>query len=183
MYLIAYRIRLPSRRILDNGQARFDSPVDLITLANRFHRVTKFTREAASLSAIPVLALAALARDNPFGRFGIWNSAGKYVRVVKIRTRSTKGEFALIDTHDLGHLISCEEVPIDRTYNFDRVPFPPNIIVDCSAHIGLFTLVAGARYDSAELIAFEPNASNFRMAQLQLARFKNRLRLEEAAVW
>ena len=101
---------------------------------------------------------------------------------MKVRTRATGGEFALIDTHDLGELISCEEVLIERTYDFDRVPFQPDLVADCGAHIGLFTLIAGSRYSSAELVAFEPDVCNFRKAQQQLARFACRLRLIEAAV-
>jgi FkbM family methyltransferase len=102
--------------------------------------------------------------------------------MMKVRTRATGGEFALIDTHDLGELISCEEVLIDRTYDFARVPFESDLIIDCGAHIGLFTLIAGLRYSSAELIAFEPDVYNFRKAQQQLARFASRLRLINAAV-
>ena len=101
---------------------------------------------------------------------------------MKVRTRATGGEFALVDTHDLGELISCEEVLIDRTYDFTMVPFRPDLIADCGAHIGLFTLIAGSHYASAELIAFEPDVCNFRRARRQLARLTSRLRLIEAAV-
>jgi FkbM family methyltransferase len=153
------------------------------SLANRFTRVTKFARQAASLSAMPLLVVAAIARDNPFGQTGMWSSIiGRYVRVIKVRTCTTRGHFALIDTHDLGNLISCEEVLVDGTYDLSVVPFPPDLIVDCGAHIGLFTLVAGLRYSSADLIVYEPDACNFRMAKEQLARFSNRLRFVEAAV-
>jgi FkbM family methyltransferase len=113
----------------------------------------------------------------------MWSSlAGKCFGVMRVQTQVTGGQAALIDTSDLGQLISCEEVLIDRTYDFSLVPFRPDVIVDCGAHVGLFTLIAGLRYCSAELIAFEPNADNFRMAELQLARFASRLRLVKAAV-
>jgi FkbM family methyltransferase len=157
--------------------------MNLSSLAKRIARVTKFTREATSLSAIPVLVAAAIARDSPFGHIGVLSStAGRCIGVVKVRTCATRGEIALINTHDLGHLISCEEVLIEQIYDFAKVPFAPDLIVDCGAQIGLFTLIAGLHYSSAELIVFEPNSSNFRMARQQLARFSNRLRLVEAAV-
>jgi FkbM family methyltransferase len=153
------------------------------SLARRFKRVTKFGREATSLSAVPALVIAAIARDNPFGHAGIWSSAlGKWFGVVKVRTAAMNRQFAIINTHDLGHLISCEEVLIDQIYDLSLVPFRPDLIVDCGAHIGLFTLIAGLRYASAELIAFEPNVCNFRVAQEQLSRFSSRLDLVEAAV-
>jgi FkbM family methyltransferase len=152
-------------------------------LVKRLVRVARFTRAAPSVTAVPSLIVAAIARDSPFGHAGTWNSIlGERFGVMKVRTRATGGEFALIDTHDLGELISCEEVLIDRTYNFAMVPFRPDLIADCGAHIGLFTLMAGLRYSSAELVAFEPDVSNVRKAQQQLARFASRLRLIEAAV-
>ena len=152
-------------------------------LLKRLGRVARFTKAAPSLTAVPSLVVVAIARDNPFGQAGTWNSIfGKYFGVMKVQTRATGGEFALIDTHDLGELISCEEVLIERTYDFDRVPFQPDLVADCGAHIGLFTLIAGSRYSSAELVAFEPDVCNFRKAQQQLARFASRLRLIEAAV-
>jgi FkbM family methyltransferase len=153
------------------------------SLSTRVIRIAKFTKEAFSLSAIPGLVVAAIARDNPFGHTGIWSTTlGRCIGIVSVRTCAARGESALIDTHDLGHLISCEEVLIENIYDFSRVPFSPEVIVDCGAHIGLFSLVAGLRYSSAKLIAFEPNSSNFGMARLQLARFQNRLCLVEAAV-
>jgi FkbM family methyltransferase len=153
------------------------------SLAKRFVRATKFARAAFSLTAVPNLVVVAIARDSPFGHAGMWNSIfGKSFGVMKVRTRATGGEFALVDTHDLGQLISCEEVLIDRTYDLSIVPFRPELIADCGAHIGLFTLIAGLHYSSAELIAFEPNARNFQMARQQLVRFTSRLRLVEAAV-
>jgi FkbM family methyltransferase len=153
------------------------------SLINRLVRVARFARAASSLTAVPSLVVVAIARDSPFGRAGTWNSIfGKIFGVMKVRTRATGEEFAFIDTRDLGQLISCEEVLIDRTYDFSMMPFRPDLIVDCGAHVGLFTLIAGLRYCSAELVAFEPDACNFREAQRQLARFTSRLCLIEAAV-
>jgi len=152
-------------------------------ILKRLTRVAKFTKAATSLTAVPSLIVVAIARDNPFGHAGTWSTFfGKFFGGMKVRTRATGNEFALIDTHDLGELISCEEVLIDRTYDFGMVPFQPDLIADCGAHIGLFTLIAGARYSSAELVAFEPDVCNFRKAQHQLARFTSRLRLIQAAV-
>jgi len=152
-------------------------------LASRLVRVAKFARAAPSLTAVPSLVVAAIARDSPFGRAGTWNSIfGRWFGAMKVRTHATGREFAVIDTRDLGELISCEEVLIDGTYDLSMVPFRPDLIADCGAHIGLFTLIAGLRYSSAELVAFEPDIGNFHKAQQQLARFTSRLRLIKAAV-
>src|SRR5262249_52966232 len=112
-----------------------------------------------------------------------WDSLIGSRGIVEVRTRATGGEPAFIDAHDLGELISCEEVLIDRIYDLNLVPFSPELIVDCGAHNGLFALVAGLRYSSAHLIAFEPGVRNFHAASAQLSRFNGRARLVEAAVY
>jgi FkbM family methyltransferase len=153
------------------------------SLRTRLTRLRTFVREASSLKDIPALAIAAVARDNPFGHDGTWSSTlGRCFGVVKVRTHATAGELALIDTHDLGHLVSCEELLIEKTYDLSLVPFQPDVVVDCGSHIGLFSLIAGLHYPRARLIAYEPDPSNFRLAERQLARFATRLRLVEAAV-
>jgi FkbM family methyltransferase len=154
-----------------------------MSLIGRLKRIGRFASEAISLSAIPELVIAAIARDSPFGSSNMLSrQLGRWYQIVKVRTRSTSGEVALIDTHDLGNLVSCEEVLIEQTYDLMMVPFRPDLIVDCGAHIGLFSLVAGLKYPSADLIAFEPDADNFRLAQEQLGRFASRVTLIEAAV-
>src|SRR5438034_9530102 len=112
------------------------------SLGSRLTRLRTFVWEASSLKDIPALAIAAVARDNPFGNPGTWSSMlGRCFGVVKVRTSATAGEWALIDTHDLGQLVSCEELLIEKTYDLSLVPFQPDVIVDCGSHIGLFSLI------------------------------------------
>ena len=158
------------------------SPV-LPRIATRIRRIRKFTSARTSWKAAPALAIAAIARDNPFGGVGAFNGVfGKAIGIIGVRTQASGGALAWIDTHDLGNLVSCEEVLIDAVYNLSLVPFEPAVVVDCGAHIGLFSLLAALRFPDASLIAFEPNPANFRMAQLQLARFGGRVKLIDAAV-
>src|SRR5262245_48570769 len=118
------------------------------TIANRLRRVAKFIGQAASLSAVPALTVAAIACDNPFGH---GSACGRLFGPVNVRTKTVAGAVAAVDTHDLGQLISCEEILIERTYDLALVPFKPEIIVDCGAHIGLFfpdgwVAIPGGRY-------------------------------------
>jgi FkbM family methyltransferase len=155
----------------------------LKSILNRLARIAKFVRSASTITAVPKLVVVAIARDSPFSNGRALSSiAGKCFGIMSVPTRATDGQPAFIDTRDLGQLISCEEVLIEQTYDLSSVPFVPDVIVDCGAHVGLFTLIAGLRYSSAKLIAFEPDEDNFRTAQLQLARFAPRLHLVKAAV-
>lgn len=155
----------------------------LQSITRRLARIGKFAKAAPSLVTLPNLVVLAIARDGPFGHGGALSvSAAKYFGVVKVRTHVTGKESAIINTSDMGQLISCEEVLIDKAYDLSLVPFQPDIIVDCGANIGLFTLIAGLQFPLAKLFAFEPNTSNFHMAEQQLARFAPRLSLVKAAV-
>jgi FkbM family methyltransferase len=58
-------------------------------------------------------------------------------------------------------MVIYEEVFIDGVYDLDRVAFVPDAIVDCGAFEGYFSLLARARFASAPIVAFEPNARNF----------------------
>ena len=44
--------------------------------------------------------------------------------------------------------------------DLDLIAFEPSAIVDCGAHIGVFTLLAHQRFPGAALTAFEPNPLN-----------------------
>lgn len=132
---------------------------------------------------MPVLILVGIARDGPFGGRGAISAAlGKVFGLLPVRTRATGSQAAWVDTHDLGHLISCEEILVEGCYDLELVPFQPDIVVDCGAHIGLFSLIAGLRYPEAALNAFEPHPANVFILNRQLARFGGRVHLTEAAV-
>lgn len=156
----------------------------LSSIPKRVNRIRSFVGVAPSLSAVPGLVITAVACDNAFGHEGPWSaSLGKIFGVVKVRTGTVSGDYALIDTHDLGHLVSFEEVLVQKIYDLSLVPFVPQVVVDCGSHIGLFSLLAGSRYPQASLIAYEPEPENIRMLQKQLARFGSRVKVVEAAVF
>ena len=140
-------------------------------------------REAQTLSAVPGLVIAAVARDMAFGHEGHWTGAmGRIFRTVKIRTRATSGEYAVIDTHDLGQLVSCEELLVQRIYDFSLLPFVPDLVVDCGGHIGLFSLLAASTYQHAAVTVYEPEPENLKVLRRQLERFGLRIKIVEAAV-
>jgi FkbM family methyltransferase len=145
--------------------------------------MTAFMRAAGSLNAVPGLLIAAMACDNPFGQRGAWSTTlGKIFREVKVGTRATSGEYAFVDTHDLGHLVSCDELLVQQIYDLSLVPFAPDIVIDCGSHIGLFSLIAALRYPSATITAYEPEPENVKFLKKQLDRFGQRVKIVEAAL-
>ncbi len=75
-----------------------------------------------------------------------------------------------------------EEIFVQGVYELDRVPFEPDRVVDCGAHVGYFSLLAGARFPNAELVAFEPQAENWRCAKEQVEINKKTIEIYRAAV-
>ncbi len=83
---------------------------------------------------------------------------------------------------DFDDLIMFEKVFMLGHYPLGDLGFEPDLVVDCGAHVGFFTLLASARFPGKERISFEPNPENFQCLRGHAER--NRLvgDLLEAAV-
>lgn len=51
-------------------------------------------------------------------------------------------------------------------YPLHEVPFDPDLIVDCGAHVGFFTLLANTTFPNAKILSLEPNPENFKCLQI-----------------
>jgi len=74
-----------------------------------------------------------------------------------------------------------EKVFLQQEY---AVPFPitPRRIVDAGAHIGLASLYFSSRYLDSEIVAVEPEASNFALLAKNCSR-RGQIRLMQGALW
>jgi FkbM family methyltransferase len=81
-----------------------------------------------------------------------------------------------LDPSSVSHLVATDEVLMQKIYNIRRVPFMPDIVLDCGANIGVFTLLAMATFPRATVVAFEPDPENLiwlrRQAELNGASFE-----------
>jgi hypothetical protein len=78
-----------------------------------------------------------------------------------IKVRSAGKAPIFIDLNSGDHRTIFREIFIEQVYVLDHVPFRPQVILDCGAHIGLFSRLAAAVYPGTPIHAFEPNAINF----------------------
>jgi FkbM family methyltransferase len=69
-----------------------------------------------------------------------------------------------------------------RRYDPEGLDFNPATIVDAGAHIGMASILFALRYPSAEIIAIEPEPSNFALLLKNTASYKNILPIC-AALW
>lgn len=78
-----------------------------------------------------------------------------------IRPKLLRGLWLRMDPSRLSHFVIYEEIFMEGMYDLRRLTFEPDVIVDCGAFEGYFSLLARSQFASARIIAFEPNAENF----------------------
>lgn len=76
---------------------------------------------------------------------------------------------------------ACEQIFIRRDYDFEARR-PPRVIVDAGANIGLASILFANRFPAARIIAIEPEASNFRLLQRNVAPYGN-ITAIQGALW
>ena len=74
-----------------------------------------------------------------------------------------------------------QEVILDKDYEFD-LGFTPTVIVDVGANIGLCAVFFANRYPTAEIIAIEPEDSNFAILEKNVRCYKQITPIH-AALW
>lgn len=89
-----------------------------------------------------------------------------------------KDVYLRLDTSD-----QCvyKEVVLDKDYEFD-LDFTPKVIIDAGANIGLSSIYYANRYPSSQIIAIEPEISNFAMLQRNARPYKQ-VTPVHAALW
>jgi len=108
------------------------------------------------------LAFAGLARHRPFGGNSLYARLGRLLTPARApRISSAGGQRISLDLTRLEEPMIFEEIFVDRIYPTERVPFVPDVVIDCGAFCGMFSLLARASFPAARFIAFEPEPHNF----------------------
>jgi len=151
----------------------------------RLAQIGTYAKLARSPGDVVRLAALAYARGHPFDGADLPARVARrlWPRIV-VSPRGFRPVRIELDPTDRGDLDSFEEIAVERVYDLSRVPFEPDLVTDCGAHIGLFSLLAANRFPAAKLVAFEPNPRNAEAirAQIKLNPARTRLELQEAAV-
>ncbi len=89
----------------------------------------------------------------------------------------------VINPANFSHVRITDEFFFENVYNLELLPFRPDCIVDCGAHIGMFTLLSKGKYSDIPIYIFEPNAENISYIKKQISLNNLSLTtLEESAV-
>jgi len=99
-----------------------------------------------------------------------------------LKPRQLRGSRLLIDPADWSQVLIFDEIFLRSGYDMSKVEFKPDVIIDCGAHIGMFSLLAASTFPGATVVAYEPNPKNVRLAREQVKRNKLPINVHHAAV-
>lgn len=155
-----------------------------MTTEGLIHRATRRARkegaavhQAAALGRAadgPLAAAAMFAVGMAHATPARWCSRvlhGLGVQRLRLRPRRLEGYELAVNPSDSGHTCVVEEFFVPPVAcDLALIEFDPAAIIDCGAHIGVFTLLARRWFPSAAITAFEPNPDNVEWLRENLRR-------------
>ena len=134
---------------------------------NRLIRKLRHTRSwvhSSGITDLPTAILLSACRTRPpFAASPRLSRFQGMIPRLRLHPRSLQGFSIDIDPSDVAELMIYEECFVDGIYDFSVVTFEPDVVIDCGGFEGYFTLLAGARFPSAALLAFEPHPENYKL--------------------
>jgi|KBSMisStandDraft_5_1062788.scaffolds.fasta_scaffold60838_3 FkbM family methyltransferase len=134
---------------------------------NRLIRKLRHTRSwvhSSGITDLPTAILLSACRTRqPFAANPRLSRFQGMIPRLRLHPRSLQGFSIDIDPSDVAELMIYEECFVDGIYDFSVVTFEPDVVIDCGGFEGYFTLLAGARFPSAALLAFEPHPENYKL--------------------
>lgn len=130
-----------------------------------------------------LLAAAGFARHRPFGGDSLYGWLGRSLfNRITPRVTMAGGQRMEIGLTDLVDLMIFEEIYIERTYPVDRVPFEPDLVIDCGACRGMFALLARSAFTESKIIALEPQPENYEKLRANITMNQARIEAFRLAV-
>jgi FkbM family methyltransferase len=111
-----------------------------------------------------------------------WRRLSSFVPKVWLKPKKLNGLSLLIDPADWSQAVIFDEVFLRSSYDLRKVTFTPGTVIDCGAHIGLFSLLARSAFPNATVIAYEPNPDNASFIQHQISRNNAHIAFHQVAV-
>jgi FkbM family methyltransferase len=133
--------------------------------------------DKAALGLFGFAALAAQSRR--YGRISRFTSP---FHKMCLKPRQLRGSKLLINPNDWSQVVIFDEIFLRSGYDMSKVDFIPDVIIDCGAHIGMFSLLAASTFPNATVVAYEPNPKNVQLAHEQVRRNELHIDVRQAAV-
>src|SRR5437588_3344708 len=138
--------------------------------AGALRQAVRLARAADGPLAAAVVFAAGMAHATP-RRWGSRALAGLGITRLILHPTRMGGDALAVDPADSGHTCVVEEFFVPPVaYDLSLIDFEPAAVIDCGAHIGVFTLLARRRFPDARFTAFEPNPRNVEWLRENLGR-------------
>lgn len=138
-----------------------DSSSHVARYASRIRGIAIFARKGLRWTDKLKMAVIGYARGHTFSAPGLISFLGRSIFPdVRVKPSLLRGLTLHLNPSDMSHLVVVDEILLEQVYPIDQVPFQPDLVVDCGANIGIFTLLAASRFPNSRLIAFEPDPMN-----------------------
>jgi FkbM family methyltransferase len=157
--------------------------VKISNVPRRIRQIASYANLGNCPGAAWNLAVLGFVRGHSFKGGGIVARLGRqiYPRLT-VCPRQYGGLEVTLDPTDVSQLVIAEEFLQENIYDLSKVPFVPDIILDCGAHIGMFSLLSQARFPRARIKAFEPNPKNIELLWANVRNNKLDVEIISAAV-
>jgi FkbM family methyltransferase len=147
----------------------------------------KFIKHCASLGQnlndkllLGLFGMVAPSQDQSKNRW--WRAFASIVPRFWLRPKQLNGMRILVNPTDWSQTVIFEEVFLRNVYDLNKVSFAPEVIVDCGAHVGMFSMLAAATFPQARIFAFEPNPRNAAYIRRQVQKNHLGITILESAV-
>lgn len=155
----------------------------MLVKLNRINQILSWMRISSNLLDAMKLTILGFARGHTFNSSDLISRIGRnFFPTLIVQSRFLNKIKIELNPSDLGHLISFQEVILENCYDLKLLPFNPELILDCGAHIGLFSILAAHTYPTSKIISFEPNPKNINCIRRQLEINSLPISLIESAV-
>ena len=151
---------------------------------NFIKRLVLYCKNSGSFSGLFTFILFAIIRNHPL------TNKKRFTRIIhslipsiKLSPKNFKGNSILLDTGNFSHFIIVDEFIIAKIYDITKVKFKPDVIYDCGAHIGLFSILVNSHFPDTPIFSFEPIPENYNMIEKNIAVNNiHKICVEKAAV-
>jgi len=151
--------------------------------ASRIRGIATFASGGSSWVDKIKMTVIGYARGHTFSAPGLLSGVGRRAfPEISVRPSLLRGLTLHLNPSDVSHLVVMDEILIEQVYSLSVVPFRPDVILDCGAHIGMFTLLAAATFPDARIDAFEPDPENLVWLRKQISVNHLAVNVMDAAV-
>src|ERR1700760_1262504 len=91
-------------------------------------------------AALGLFGFAALAANSR--RYGRFSRLTSPFHKMWLKPRQLRGSRLLIDPNDWSQVVIFDEIFLQSGYDMSKVDFIPDVIIDCGAHVGMFSIFA-----------------------------------------